>query len=238
VTVPSASFPGGIERARGAGTITHVSALAYALEPSQMIRSVAASRDTLGRVHIKLFDIVHQVTALTGGAPYAVIGGLAQMLWARKTHTDDLDVLLAAGDLARAHAEVRDQRAEGWTLPDPPDRPHEQNDVFEVYHLLYQGSVVDLLSYRDAAFAVEILVTAVPVPELRGISFIRPELLLVTQLLRPGAMAAIAATELTLARRATGSFDAAYAERWAAQVGRAEALRRTFARADELECNA
>ena len=51
-------------------------------------------------------------------------------------------------------------------------------------------------------------------------------------------MAAIAATELTLARRAKGSFDPAYAERWAAQVGRAEALLRTFARADELERNA
>lgn len=215
-----------------------MSSLAYALAPSQMLRSVDASRDTLGRVHMKLIDIVHQVTALTGGAPYAVIGGLAQILWARKTHTDDLDVLLAADDLARAHAAVRDRRAEGWTLPDPPDRPHEQNDVFEVYHLLYQGSVVDLLSYRDAAFAAEILRSAIPVPELRGIRFIRPELLLVTQLLRPGAMAAIAATELTLARRAAGGFDATYVERWAAEVGRSEALRRTFARADELERNA
>lgn len=203
-----------------------------------MIRSVDASRDTLGRVHMRLIDIVHQVTALTGGAPYAVIGGLAQILWARKTHTDDLDVLLATNDLARAHAEVRDQRAEGWSLPDPPDRPHEQSDVFEVYHLLYQGSVVDLISYRDAAFTAEILTTAIPVPELRGIRFIRPELLLVTQLLRPGTMAAIAAIELTLARRAAGRFDAAYAERWAAQVGRTEALRRTFALADELERNA
>jgi hypothetical protein len=143
-----------------------------------MIRSVDASRDILGRVHIKLSDIVHQVTALTGGAPYAVIGGFAQILWARKTHTDDLDVLLAAGDLARAYAEVQDRRAEGWTLPDPPDRPYEQNDVFEVYHLLYQGAVVDLLSYRDAIFAAEILATAIPVPELHGIRFIRPELLL------------------------------------------------------------
>jgi hypothetical protein len=51
-------------------------------------------------------------------------------------------------------------------------------------------------------------------------------------------MAAIAATELTLARRAAGRFDTAYTERWAAQVGRAEALRRAFARADELERNA
>lgn len=209
-------------------------AVAYALTPSQMLRSVDASRDTLGRVHMRLIDIVHQVSVLTGGAPYAVIGGLAQILWARKTHTDDLDLLLAAGDLARAHAEVRAGRAEDWTLPDPPDQPHEQNEVFEVCHFLYQGSVVDLLSYRDGAFAAEILATAIPVPELGGIRFIRPELLLVTQLLRPGAMAAIAATELTLSRRAAGQFDEAYAARWAAQVGKAEALRRTFARADEM----
>jgi hypothetical protein len=91
---------------------------------------------------------------------------------------------------------------------------------------------------RDAAFAAEILATAVPVPELRGIRFIRPELLIVTQLLRPGAMAAIAATELTLARRAVGQFEQAYTERWAAHIGRTEALRRTFARAEELERNA
>lgn len=214
-----------------------MSSLGYALAPSQMLRSVDASRDTLGRVHMKLIDIVHQVSALTGDAPYAVIGGLAQILWARKTHTDDLDVLLATNDLARAHAAIRDGSAEGWTLPDPPDRPHEQNEVFEVYHLLYQGSVVDMLSYRDAAFAAEILATAIPIPELRGIRFIRPELLLVTQLLRPGAMAAIAATELTLARRAAGRFDTAYAERWATQVGRADALKRTFLRADEIERN-
>lgn len=211
--------------------------LVYALSPSQMLRSVDASRDTLGRVHMKLIDIVHQVGALTGGAPYAVIGGLAQILWARKTHTDDLDVLLAAGDLTRVETEILGQRAEGWSTPDPPDRLHEQNEVFEVYHFLYQGSVVDLLSYRSAAFTAEILSTAVQVPELRGIRFIRPELLLVTQLLRPGAMAAIAATELLLARRAAGRFDLPYTERWAAEMDRADALRRTVARADELERN-
>lgn len=129
-------------------------ALSYALDPPQMLRSLEASRDTLGLARRKLIDVVHQVTALTGGAPYAVIGGLAQILWARKTHTDDLDVLL-----------------------------------------------------------------------------------LVTQLLRPGAMAAIAATELLLARRAKGPFDASYAERWAVRVGRVDALHRTFTRADEIERN-
>ena len=76
-----------------------MSAVAYALNPSQMLRSVEASRATLGRVPVKLVDVVDQVTVLTGGAPYAVIGGLAQILWARKTHAYDLDVLLAAGDL-------------------------------------------------------------------------------------------------------------------------------------------
>lgn len=34
------------------------------------------------------------------------------------------------------------------------------------------------------------------------------------------SIAAIAATELTLARRAAGRFEPAYAERWASQVGR------------------
>lgn len=194
-------------------------ALSYALAPPQMLRSLEASRDTLGLARRKLIDVVHQVTALTGGASYAVIGGLAQILWARKAHTDDLDVLLAVA------------------LPDPPDRPHEQNDVFEVYHLLYQGSVVDMLSYKDALFTAEIVATAIAVPELGGIRFIRPELLLVTQLLRPGAMAAIAATELLLARRAKGPFDASYAERWAVRVGRVDALHRTFTRADEIERN-
>ncbi len=162
-------------------------------------------------------------TAAAGGAQHAVIGGLAaDPLRPRKVYTDDLDVLLAAGDLARAHGEVRDGRAEGWALPDPPDRPHEQNEVFEVYHLLYQGSVVDLLSFRDAAFAAEILATAVPVPELSRIRFIRPELLLVTQLLRPGAMAAIAAAELTIAHAAPHDADPACPQalrppRWAAR---------------------
>ncbi len=51
-------------------------------------------------------------------------------------------------------------------------------------------------------------------------------------------MAALAATELTIARRATGRFDVPYVERWAAHMGRADALQRSFARADELERNA
>ena len=46
--------------------------------------------------------------------------------------------------------------------------------------------------------------------------------------------AALAAIELVAARRERGDFDLAYAERWAAQLGRTEALRRTLARTDDL----
>jgi hypothetical protein len=59
---------------------------AYALSPDALVRSFAASRDTLGKVPMKLLDVVAEVRTLTHDAPYAVIGGLAQILWARKTH--------------------------------------------------------------------------------------------------------------------------------------------------------
>lgn len=212
-----------------------VSTAAYGLDPVQMLRSIDASRDTLGLVPMKLIEVVREVQALTEGAPYAVLGGLAQILWARKTHTDDLDMLLAGRELAHAVARVESGHVPGWTLPVPPDRAHESNDIFEVYRLLFDRSVVDLLSIAHQAFNAEILATAMPVPELGDIRFIRPELLLVTQLLRPGALGAIAALELTLARRAAGGFDAAYAARWAGELGRTEALRRTLTRADEIE---
>jgi hypothetical protein len=211
-----------------------VSDLAYALAPSELLRSVDASRDTLGRARVRLIDVVHEVTTLTDGAPYAVIGGLAQILWARKTHTDDLDVLLAVDDLTKAAASVRAAAVPGWSTPGPPDRFHEADVVFEVYVCMFKGSVVDLLSFRHEAFNAEILATAQPVPELGDIRFIRPELLLVTQLLRPGPLAALAAVELTLARRTHGGLDVAYAARWAGEVGKSEALQRTFARADDL----
>lgn len=42
----------------------------------------------------------------------------------------------------------------------------------------------------------------------------------------------------TLGRIRMKVLDAANVERWGAQVGRAEALRRTFARADDLERDA
>jgi hypothetical protein len=183
---------------------------------------------------MKLIDVVERLRNLTGNVPYAVIGGLAQILWARKTHTDDLDVTLAATDVASAAQRVRMRRARGWRLPKPPDLAYEQNEVFEVHHLLFRGSVVDLLSFRNEAFNQEIIDTSRIVPELGRARFIRPELLLVTHLLRPGTAGALAATELLLARRAAGDFDMAYAERWAAEAGRTGALARALARADEM----
>jgi hypothetical protein len=212
-----------------------VSAVAYALSPAEVLRSVDASRDTLGKRRMKLIDVIAHVEKLTGGAPCAVIGGLAQILWARKTHTDDLDLALAANDLQEAYRRVRLRAAgAGWSLPRPLSRAHEENDVFEVCHLLYRGSVVDLLSFRDAELNAEILATARPVAELRGARFIRPELLLVTHLLRPTPAAALAAVELILARRAVNDFDAADAARWAERLGKKGAFERALGRAADL----
>lgn len=63
----------------------------------------------------------------------------------RKTHTDDLDLAIATQDLQEAYRRVRLRAAgPGWSLPRPLSRAHEENDVFEVCHLTYRGSVVDL----------------------------------------------------------------------------------------------
>ncbi len=184
---------------------------------------------------MKLLDVVSHARTLTKGAPYAVIGGLAQILWARKTHTDDLDIALAAKDLEHAYESVRTRKApKGWRLPKPPDLAHEQDEIFEVYHLLFRGAVVDLLRFEDAELTSAIIDTARVVPELSNIRFVRPELLLVMHLLRPGPEAALAAIELIVARRALGGFDVAYARRWANRLGRGEALRRALSRADDL----
>jgi hypothetical protein len=83
-----------------------VSDVAYALPPAEVLRSIDASRDTLGKHRMKLIDVVLHVKKLTNGAPYAVVGGLAQILWARKTHTDDLDLALATNDLQKAYRRV------------------------------------------------------------------------------------------------------------------------------------
>lgn len=182
---------------------------------------------------MRLIDVVAEVRALTTDAPYAVIGGLAQILWARKTHTDDLDVALAAKDLSNAHDRVRSGAAgASWKLPEVPDRAHEADDVFEVYHLTYDGSVVDLIAFRSEPFNSEILSTARPVAELGGIRFVRPELLLVTHLLRPGPQAALAAVELLLARREHGDFDLSEVRTWAERVARTDRLERALRHAD------
>jgi hypothetical protein len=197
---------------------------------------------------MKILEVAKQAQTLTDGRPYAVIGGLAQILWARKSHTDDVDVAVAAPvcvsvrslracgpDLVRAYQRVRARKARGWRLPKPPDEAYEADIVFEVYHLLFRGSVVGLIAFRDEALMTEILATARAVPELGGLRFIRPELLLVTQLLRPGAIAALAAVELVLARRAKGDFEIEYARYWAHAVDRGSTFERTLARAADLE---
>ena len=200
------------------------------------MRSLEASATTLGRPHVKLLGLVDHVRALTGRAPYAIVGGVAQILWARKTHTDDLDVAVASAVLHRAIERVRRRNApRGWRLPDAPDRAIESDEILEVAHLAYRGSVVDLLTFQDRAFMEEILTTAQTVAGVGNYRFIRPELLLVTHLLRPRVEAALAAVELLLARRAAGDFDEPYAKRWAQRVGRATAYQRALDRAAELQ---
>lgn len=202
-----------------------------ALEPHRYQRSVDASRDTLGKPRMKLLEVVEHVRVLTDEAPYAVIGGLAQLLWARKTHTDDLDVALSSAtlDLARSRIEAR---AERWSLPEVGS--HEHDGVFEVLHALFDGAVVDLIRFQNDGLNAEVIDSAVGVPELGGIRFVRPELLLVTHLLRPGPTAALAAVEFVIARRAAGGFDEAVARRWAEVVGKAERLDVVVAQARAL----
>lgn len=183
---------------------------------------------------MRLLDVIPSVQQLTEHTPIAVVGGLAQILWARKTHTDDLDLALAAPALDRAYGRVRRREVPAWRLPSPPDLAIEQDDVFTVCHLLYRGSVVDLLTFADRAFTREILETAQPIPDLGGAPFIRPELLLVTHLLRPTPGAAIAAAELLVARLQRGDFREKYAAEWAARVGKRAAFDRAWERAVDL----
>jgi hypothetical protein len=209
---------------------------AYALTPAELERSVAITRDTVGRPAMKILSLVTEVEALTGGAPAAIVVGLAQMLWARKTFTEDIDLALASVDLEQALESVtRGEAPPGWALPSPPDASHEGNDVFEVAHLLYDGVVVDLLSFREAAFTKAIIATAVRVPQLGNVAFITPELLLVTQLLRPGTRGAIAALELVLARRQAGGIDLAQVRHFAELTHSTPRLERVLAQVDALE---
>lgn len=203
-----------------------------ALTAGAFLRSIDASRGTLQKPPMRLLDLIARIRELTNGAPYAVLGGLAQILWARKTHTDDLDVVLASERVAAALEVVRSGHGDGaWALPVPPDVEYEADEVFEVAHVLHDGAVVDLLSFRNAAFNQEILSSAQVVAELGGVRFIAPELLLVTHLLRPGPSAAIAAVELVVARRAFGGLDVARSRTWADAVGRGERLERVLAQA-------
>ena len=217
------------------GYTLSVSAHPYALEPDEFLGAINASRDTLGKTRMKLLDIVAQVKKLTDDAPYAIIGGLAQILWARKTHTDDLDVALASCDLAEAFARISGPPGvDEWALPKAPDRAHEEDDVFEVVHATYAGAVVDLISFKDEAFTREIIDTGRVATELGGARFIRPELLLICHLLRPTIEAKLAAVELTLSRRARADFDEAYTRRWAEHVGSAAAFERILQLADNF----
>jgi hypothetical protein len=205
----------------------------FALSPEEFVRSVRASRDTLDKPEMRLIEVVARVRELTDDAPYAVVGGLAQILWARKSHTDDLDVALAGSAVNAAYQRILAGNAdEAWTIPEHGAR--EGNDVFEVIHLLHSGSVVDLLAFRDQAFNGEIVASARPVPELGAIRFIRPELLLCTHLLRPGPTGALAAIELLIARRVAGAFDLEDARQWATRLGRESRLDRVIAQADAM----
>jgi hypothetical protein len=206
-----------------------------ALSPAGFLASVRATRDTLGQVPLKLLDVVDRVAELTDGSPYAIVGGLAQMLWSRKSHTDDLDVALTSTALRAAYQRVVGGAAQpGWATPAQPDRAHEQNDVLEVYHLLYEGVVVDLISFENRELTHEIIATSVDVPELGGLRFVRPELLLVTQLLRPGPRGALAAVDLIVARQERGDLDEPMVRAWANRLGKEPQLDRALAVASAL----
>jgi len=145
-------------------------------------------------------------------------------------------VALASQDVASALATVKAGTAdEHWALPTQPDKARETDDVTDVCHLLYDGSVVDLIAFKATAFNAAVLSEAVEVPELGNVRVIRPEHLLVTHLLRPGPLGALAAVELVIARRAKGGFDEAVVRVWADRVGRGERLTRVLEQAKTFE---
>lgn len=205
-----------------------------ALQSQRFLRSVEATHATRGKPTMKLLDLVAHVRRLSEQAPYAIVGGLAQILWARKSHTDDIDFVLDPESIASAARRIQENNADaGWAIP--VEGAYEADAVFEVWHLTFEGAVVDLLAFRDLAFNSHLIATAVEVPDLDGHRFIRPELLLVTQLLRPGPTAALAAIELVLARRAHGDFDLDEARTWAAHLGRSDRLEKVIAQSDALK---
>ncbi len=194
--------------------------MSTALSPSDFLRSVSASRETLGRTRIDLLDVIAHVRTLTNNTQYCIVGGLAQILWARTTRAEELHVTLALEDVAVARF-----KSGAW----------ESDDVIEVCHVLYDGSVVDMLAFKNAAFNAAILSEAVEVVEIGNLRVIRPEHLLVTHLLRPGPNGALAAVELVIARRGKGGFDEALAHDWAERVGRADRLARVLEQAKAFE---
>ena len=207
----------------------------YALSPSEVLQSINASRDTLGKLPMRLIDVTTHAQSLIGGKPFAIIGGLAQILWARKTHTDDFDLAVSGPSFTHAYQRVRDDEAKpDWTLPSPPDRALEEDRVFKVCHLLFRGIVVDFITFKRHAFNHVILTDVVPVFEFSNLPMINPELLLVTHLLRPTTQAAMAAVELLVARIERGGFNFEYAEHWATYVGKLHAYENAIRRARDF----
>lgn len=205
----------------------------YALSPNEVLRSVRASRDTLQKVPMRLIDVATHAQQLIGGKPFTIIGGLAQILWARKTHTDDLDLVISSPSFTRAYQRVRNGEPD-WKLPSPPDRALEEDGVFKVCHLLFRGIVVDFITFKRREFTHTILKDAQFIAEFGNLPVINPELLLVTHLLRPTPQAAIAAVELLLARMEIGGFNFKYAEEWATYVGKLHAYKNAVRRAHEF----
>ena len=208
----------------------------YALSPGEVLRSVDASRDTLRKSPMRLLDIAPHASTLIGGRPIVVIGGIAQILWARKTHTDDLDLVVTAPSLLSAYKRVHAGTSfEDWALPSPPDRSLEEDRTFKVCHLLFRGAVVDFITFKKRAFNAAILRDAKSIAEFGALPVINPELLLVTHLLRPTPEAALAAVALLVARAKAGGFNFQYAEKWATYVGRRHAYEVAVRRAREFQ---
>ena len=146
----------------------------YALSPNEVLRSVSASRDTLRKPPMRLINVTTHAQSLIGGKPFAIIGGLAQILWARKTHTDDLDLAVSGPSFTRAYQRVlNDEAKPDWALPSPPDRALEEDRVFKVCHLLFRGIVVDFITFKRHAFNHAILTDALPIQEFNNVRVIK-----------------------------------------------------------------
>jgi hypothetical protein len=194
---------------------------------------------------MRLINVTTHAQSLIGGKPFAIIGDLAQILWARKTHTDDLDLAVSGPSFTRAYQRVlNDEAKPDWALPSPPDRALEEDRVFKVCHLLFRGIVVDFITFKRHAFNHAILTDALPIQEFNNVRVINPELLLVTHLLRPTTQAAMAAVELLVARIGPtntkrvstewSGFNFEYAKHWATYVGKLHAYENAVRRARDF----